>query len=216
LNDERTLTCLPYDSAMPQGRYRVIGDDGVAVGTEEFRCAPGPAGWRYVSEVDTHEYGPHRATVDIAVDAAWRIARVRVETGEHRLLLQPRNEALVGERDDEPIEVAWGPEDHLDYFTPATNLITCRRLGESAEVDVVFVDPFSLEPTRERQRYELLGPDEAETAVGRFAAHRWRYTSLGSGWTSLLWVAGDMVVRFDRIFELVWYEPGASGPRPLA
>ena len=201
---------------MPQGRYTVIGDDGDPVGTEEFRSAPGPAGWRYVSEVDTHEFGPHRATVDLAVDAAWRIARVRVETAEHRLLLQPGNGALAGERDGVPLEVAWGPEDHLDYLTPATNLITCRRLDRSAEIDVVYVDPFSLELTRERQSYELLGPDEAETPVGRFAAHRWRYTSLGSGWTSQLWVAGDLVVRFDRIFELVWYEPGATGPKPLA
>jgi hypothetical protein len=200
---------------MPQGRYTLIGDDGSAVGTEEFRCAPGPAGWRYVSEIDNHVYGPHRATVDLAVDAAWRIVRARVETADHRLLLQPRNGTLAGERDGEPIEVAWGPEDHLDYLTPATNLITCRRLGRSAEIDVVFVDPFSLEPTRVRQSYELLGPDEAETPVGRFAAHRWRYKSLRSGWTSLLWVAGDLVVRFDRIFELTWYEPGATGPRPL-
>ena len=91
---------------MPQGRYTVIGDDGVPVGTEEFRCAPGPAGWRYVSEVDTHEYGPHRATVDVAVDAVWRIARARVETAEHRLLLQPRNGTLAGERDGEPVDVA--------------------------------------------------------------------------------------------------------------
>jgi hypothetical protein len=80
----------------------------------------------------------------------------------------------------------------------------------------VYVDPYTLVPTRERQRYELLGPDEAETPVGRFAADRWRYTSIESGWTSLVWVAGDVVVRFDRIFELVAYESGASGPTPMA
>ena len=48
-----------------------------------------------------------------------------------------------------------------------------------------------------------------------FAATRWTYTSLDSGWTSDLWVAGDVVVRYDRIFELTWYDPGASGPRAL-
>lgn len=201
---------------VPVGRYNVIGDDGSEVGTEDFRCAPGPAGWRYVSEIDTNEYRPHRASVDVAVDSAWRIARVRVETQEHRLLLEPRDGSLEGALDAEPLAVAWGPQDHLDYLTPATNLITCRRLGESAEIDVVYVDQHTLEPTRERQRYELLGPDEAETPVGRFAADRWLYTSLGSGWTSRLWVAGDVVVRFDRIFELVRYEPGASGPTPIA
>jgi hypothetical protein len=198
---------------MPTGRYRVIGDDGATVGTEAFRCAPGPMGWRYVSQVDTNEYGPHQATVDIAVDSAWRIVRAHVRTEQgHELHLERGEGAMVGHRDGEPMELPYGPEDHLDYFTAATNLITCRRLQASAEIEVVFVDPFSLEPTRERQRYDLLGDGEVDTAVGRFQATRWRYTSLASGWTSELWVAGDVVVQYDRIFELTEYEPGATGP----
>jgi hypothetical protein len=200
---------------MPAGRYRVLGDAGDPVGTESFRCAPGPIGWRYVSEVDTNEYGPHRAGVDIAVDVDWRIVRVHVRTQRHELLLEPRDGTLVGTRDGEPLTLAWAPEDHLDYLTPATNLIACRRLQSSAEIDVVFVDPYSLQPTRERQRYDVLGPDQVDIAVGRFEAERWRYTSLGSGWTSELWVAGDVVVRYDRIFELIEYEPGATGPVPM-
>jgi hypothetical protein len=28
-------------------------------------------------------------------------------------------------------------------------------------------------------------------------------------------VAGDLVVRYERLFELVWLDPGASGPRPV-
>ncbi len=199
---------------MPQGRYTVIGDDGSSVGSEAFRCAPGPAGWRYVSEVDTNEYGPHRATVDVAVDAAWRIARCRVRTAEHELLLEPHDGTLEGHRDGESLALPWGPEDHLDYLTPVTNLISCRRLEVTAEIGVVFVDPFSLEATRERQRYELLGPDQVDTPVGRFGATRWRYTSLASGWTSELWVAGDVVVRYDHIFELVDYDAGSTGVRP--
>lgn len=200
---------------MPQGRYTVLGDDGDPVGTEDFRCAPGPMGWRYVSEISLDEHGGHHAVVDITVDVSWRIVRVRIETPVHRLILEPDGAKLVGEHNGGPLELIWGPDDHLDYLTPATNLITCHRLDASHEIDVVFVDPFSLEPRRERQRYEQLGPDEVDTPVGRFAADRWRYTALGSGWASLLWVAGDIVVRYDGIFELVGYEPGATGPRPV-
>jgi hypothetical protein len=152
--------------------------------------------------------------VDVAVDAAWRIVRLRVVTTHHQLQLEPREGVLAGSRDGEPLEVAWGPDDHVDYLTPATNLITCRRLGSTAEIDVLWVDPFTLVPTRERQRYERLGPNVVETPVGRFSAERWRYTSLGSGWASELWVAGDLVVRFDRIFRLEEYDPGATGQRP--
>jgi hypothetical protein len=48
--------------------------------------------------------------------------------------------------------------------------------------------------------------------VGRFDATRWTFTSLDSTWTSDLWVRGDVVVRYDRLFELSGYEAGASGP----
>ena len=104
---------------------------------------------------------------------------------------------------------------HLDYLTPAMNAITAKRLAETTEIDVVYLEPVTLEPTRVRQRYELLGTEEVETPVGRFRAHRWRYTALESGWTSELWVAEDVVVRYDRAFELIGYEAGATGPVPV-
>jgi hypothetical protein len=201
---------------MPTGRYTILGDDGRPVGTESFRCAPGPMGWRYFSDVDTTEHGRHHEVVDIAVDADWRIARVRIHTGAHELLLERHGDLISGWRDGVALELAFGPDAHLDYLTPATNLITTRRLTGTTEIDVAFIEPFTLEPVRERQRYERRGDEEVETAVGRFAATRWGYTSIDSGWSSDLWVAGDVVVRYDRIFELVDYEPGANGPRPIA
>jgi hypothetical protein len=199
---------------MPFGRYTVLGDGGEAVGTEEFRCAPGPMGWRYFSEVETADPSPHHETIDVAVDASWRIANVRVATGGHELLLRPGVDALTGYRDREAIEVPYGPDDHLDYFTPATNAITARRLAGTAEIDVVYLAPATLEPSRVRQRYELLGDERVETPVGAFDATRWRFTALDSGWTADLWVAADLVVRYERLFELVWLDPGASGPWP--
>ena len=77
-----------YAGSMPFGRYTVL-DDGEPVGTEEFRSAPGPMGWRSFSQVQTSDPSPHGETLDFAVDAGWRIARVRIDTGEHDLLLEP-------------------------------------------------------------------------------------------------------------------------------
>ena len=71
-------------------------------------------------------------------------------------------------------------------------------------------------PRMERQRYELLGEDEVATPVGRFAARRWRYTALSTGWTRDLWVARDVVVAYYGLYALEWYEAGASGPPVLA
>ena len=203
---------------MPFGRYTVFGDDGIPVGTEEFRSAPGPMGWRSFSQVQTSDPSPHGETLDFAVHADRRIARVRIDTGEHDLLLEPNagGDALVGYRDRRPIEIAYGPEVHLDYFTPTTNAITTHRLSGTDEIDVVYLQPVTLEPSRVRQGYELLGDERVRTPVGAFDATRWRFTALESGWTSDLWVAGDIVVRHERLFELEWLDPGASGPHPIA
>jgi hypothetical protein len=201
---------------MPAGAYSVLRPDGSVEGTEEFRCAPGPVGWRYFSEVDTTEPVPHHETIDVAVDAEWRPVRLRVDSGAHQLLLEAGGDRLTGWRDGESIETPWHPEMHLDYLSPAFNAITCRRLTASAEIEVVFVDPYTLEPQVVHQRYELRGGDEqVETPVGVFEATKWTYTALDSGWTSDLWSAHDVVVRYDRIFRLERYEAGASGPRPV-
>jgi hypothetical protein len=173
-------------------------------------------GWRYFSEVDTADPSPHHEVIDVAVDAAWNIARVRIDTGEHHLLLEPEGEMLVGFRDGTAIEVPFGPDDHLDYFTPATNLITTKRLATAAEIEVVYLAPVTLEVSRVRQRYEPRGTEEVDTPSGRFEAARWTFTALGSGWSADLWTAGDAVVAYERLFELAWYEPGASGARPVA
>jgi hypothetical protein len=198
---------------VPQGRYTVFDGEGAVAGTEDFRCAPGPMGWRYFSEIDTTRPQPHHETVDVAVDAAWRIARVRIDNGEHDILLEPRADTLAGYRDSTPIEIPYGPGLHLDVFTPATNAITCRRLEGTEEIDVIYLHPATLQPELVRQRYERRGDERVPTPVGTFDAARWTFTAMGSGWSADLWVAGDVVVKYETLFELERYEPGASGPR---
>jgi hypothetical protein len=200
---------------MPAGAYSVLASDGSVEGTEDFRCAPGPVGWRYFSELDTAEPVPHHETIDVAVDANWRPVRLRVDSGAHQLLLEADGDRLTCFRDRQPIERPWHPEMHLDYLSPAFNAITCKRLTGTTEIEVVFVDPYTLEPRVVRQRYDLRGDEEVETPAGTFDATRWTYTELDGGWTSELWCAQDVVVRYERLFRLERYEAGASGPRPV-
>src|SRR5438046_9626994 len=96
---------------MPFGQYTVFGEGGKPVGTEEFRCAPGPMGWRYFSQVEVTDPSPHKETLDFAVDASWRIARVRIATGEHEILLELGSGATMvgGYPDNEPIQPRTGP-----------------------------------------------------------------------------------------------------------
>lgn len=201
---------------MPAGAYRVMDGTGRPTGLERFRYAPGPAGWRYFSTVDTEDPEPHRESIDLVVDSAWSPVRLRVDTGSHELVLAAEGDRLSGIRDGERLEIPWHPGIDLDYLSPAFNAVTATRLEtsirEGSEIEVVYAAPVTLEPTMERQRYERLGVEEADTPVGRFEARRWRFTALSSGWTRDLWLAGDLVVAFEGLFELVEYDPGPGGP----
>ncbi len=201
---------------MPTGRYAVMNGKGTPVGTEEFRSAPGPAGWRYFSTIETSVPEPHREVVDLVVDDGWRPVRVRIDTGSHRAELAPDGDHVSGVIDGEPVALRWGPEREIDYLSPCFNAVTARRLGRTAEIDVVYLQPVTCRPVDLRQRYELLGHDEVTTPVGVFAATRWRYTELRGGFTALFWLAGDTVVEYEGVFRLEDYEPGAHGavPRP--
>lgn len=200
---------------MPMGRYRVMDGEGHPVGTEEFRCAAGPAGWRYFSRVETLLPEPHEEVIDLVVDAAWRPLRLRIDAGEHHLSVAVEDGRLSGVRDAEEIDLPFGPTTELDYLSPAFNAVTARHVDRTAEFDVVYLEPFTCRPVLERQRYELLGDDEAATPVGRFAARRWRYTSLRAGWTSTFWVAADVVVAYEGVFALEELDPGPGGPFAL-
>ncbi|MEX2457958.1 MAG: putative glycolipid-binding domain-containing protein [Actinomycetota bacterium] len=204
---------------MPIGTYRVMDGEGVPNGeVERFRCAPGPAGWRSVSEIDAVEPHPHAETVDITVDADWRPVRLRLDTGEHQLLARPAGDRLEIDLDGERRDLDWDPETELDYRSPAFNAVTVNRLHRAsvtaADLSVVFFEPFTCEPRIVPQRYELLDDGPVTTPVGEFQAERWRYTALDTGWTRAVWIAGDVVVAYEGAWELVEYEPGAHGAIP--
>ena len=200
---------------MPAGRYTVQDGSGRAVGTESFRCAPGPAGWRYFAEIETAVPEPHREIVDFVVDDAWRPVRLRIDTGSHDLAMVVEGGRATAVLDGAPVDVPFGAEVELDYLSPCFNAVTANRLGRTADIEVLYFRPVTCEPVPMRQRYELEGEEEIETPVGRLRAARWRYTALGSGFTRPLWVAGDLVVAYEDVFELAEYDPGRSGPFPL-
>lgn len=197
---------------MPLGRYVILDDDGGRRGTEDFRSAPGPIGWRYFSDVQIETGEPHHEIVDLVVDSSWRPVRTRIETGSHDILLTAKDDRLAGFRDRESVAIPWGPDTEIDYASPAFNVVTANRLRRSAEFDVVFLEPVTCEPVLQRQRYELIGDEEVETAVGPFEATRWQFTALSDGYSAGMWIVADVLVRYEGLYELEQYDPGATGP----
>ena len=203
---------------MPSGRYAVRGRSGDVVGTEDFRCAPGPMGWRYVSEIQRDEPTPHRETVDVVVDASWRI--VRDEDRDRVALDPPRAARRTHSKGSETgTRSRWRGDRRCTWTTSRRPSTRSRRTDWDGATDAQTSTSSSSSPSRSSRSRCVSGTscsdgNTVETPPGTFLAARWRYTALATGWTSELWVADDVVVRYDRAFELISYEAGASGPVP--
>ncbi|MGQ4413739.1 hypothetical protein ACN6LA_004477, partial [Streptomyces sp. SAS_269] len=66
---------------MPRGRYSLHDPhDRTPFAEEHFQCAPGPSGWRYVSQLTTPA-GDHRGSVDLALDDLGRPIRLELHSG---------------------------------------------------------------------------------------------------------------------------------------
>ena len=101
----------------------------------------------------------------------------------------------------------------MDFGSPCFPLATARRLGGSGEIEAIVIDGEAGELSTEHHRYEAGDEEEIATPVGRFVARAWRHVTAHSA--RALWNAGDVVVAGDGL-ELVAYDPGGQGPRPLS
>src|SRR3989442_11428183 len=111
---------------MPAGRYSILDDYGRPRGTEKFRSAPGPMGWRYFSDVQIETKEPHHEIVDLAVDSFWRPVRTLIETRSHSILLIAEGDRLSGLRDGRPPALPRLPGTRLDYASPPCNVVTAN------------------------------------------------------------------------------------------
>lgn len=77
---------------MPRGRYSLHDPhDHTPLAEEHFHCAPGPSGWRYVSQLTTPS-GDHSGSVDLALDELGRPIRLEL----HAASWQIRGAAIDG------------------------------------------------------------------------------------------------------------------------
>ncbi len=197
---------------MPAGQYRLITDGGEPLGFEAFRSAPGPVGWRYFSTTTLLDGGT--GNVDLSVNAAWEPMRVRIQNSAHHTLLLPRGETLQGILDEDELSIPFDRDRSIEYPSPAFLAAAARRFGDTAEVEALAIDPVTLQTRAETHRYENVGPEAIDTAAGTFDAEHWRFIAPRPRFSRSFWVAGDVCVAAEDLYELVSYEALSNGPRP--
>ncbi|MFD4388611.1 hypothetical protein [Streptomyces sp. NPDC058486] len=191
---------------MPRGRYSLHDPhDHTPLGEEHFHCAPGPSGWRYVSQITTPT-GDHRGSVDLAVDERGRPIRLEL----HASSWQVRGAALEG--------VTWVRTDptgthategnvraHAFTGTSPAFLIALTRLLRLAPGEpetrlrlVAFTDPV-LAPLTVDQSWALLKSEAHPTDNGLLTVDEYQVSTLDTGERHTVHIAGDVVLAAPGI-----------------
>jgi len=170
---------------MPRGAYLHLSS-GV---TEEFQCAPGPAGWRYVAP-----------GIDLTVDSRWRPARLELRTRTWSLrggaagrdLLWVRGTPAHGAREHSAEALAFLGD------SPAFLVAVARALnlapGDSATVPLVRITGDSLATRTTTHRWTLASVDHHPTDLGPLPVETWRTTDLETAETTEFHLAGDVLL----------------------
>ncbi|WP_328538426.1 hypothetical protein [Streptomyces sp. NBC_00344] len=191
---------------MPRGRYSLHDlHDHTPLGEEHFHCAPGPSGWRYVSQTTTPS-GDHAGSVDLAIDELGRPIRLEV----HAASWQVRGAAIEGVtwvRTDPTGAYATEGNAPAHAFTgtsPAFLVATARLLGLTPESPatrvrlVALTDPV-LAPRTVDQSWALLKSEAHATDNGPLLVDEYQVSALDTGEQYAVHIAGDVVLAAPGI-----------------
>ncbi|MFD5379354.1 hypothetical protein ACFWJE_33950 [Streptomyces griseoincarnatus] len=186
---------------MPRGRYSLHDPhDHTPLAGEHFQCAPGPSGWRYVSQLTAPD-GDHTGSVDLTLDALGRPLRLEL----HAASWQVRGAALDGVtwvRTDPTGTHATEGNVRAHAFTgssPAFLVATTRllRLTPSAAATrvrlVAFTGPV-LAPRTVDQSWALVDRETHATDNGPLTVDAYQVTALDTGEQHTVHLAGDVVL----------------------
>ncbi|MFF3910592.1 hypothetical protein ACFYZJ_32680 [Streptomyces sp. NPDC001848] len=201
---------------MPRGRYSLHDPhDQTLLAEEHFQCAPGPTGWRYVSQLTTPSGSgsggvPRKGTVagsvDLTLDELGRPIRLEL----HAAGWQVRGAALDGVtwvRTDPTGTHATEGNVRAHAFTgtsPAFLVATARllRLTPSSSATrvrlVAFTEPV-LAPRTVDQSWALVAREAHTTDNAPLVVDEYQVTALDTGERHTVHIAGDVVLAAPGI-----------------
>ncbi|MER5429365.1 hypothetical protein [Streptomyces sp. NPDC002588] len=191
---------------MPRGRYSLHDPhDHTPLAHEHFQCAPGPSGWRYVSQLTTPT-GDHTGSVDLTLDDLGRPLRLEL----HANSWQVRGAALDGvtwvRTDPTGTHATEGnaPAHAFTGTSPAFLIATTRllRLTPSTPATrvrlVALTDPV-LAPRTVDQSWALVKRQTHATDNAPLTVDEYQVTALDTGDRHTVHIAGDVVLAAPGI-----------------
>ncbi|RMI30235.1 hypothetical protein [Streptomyces triticirhizae] len=191
---------------MPQGRYSISDpEDGTPLGEERFRCAPGPAGWRYTGELTAPDGAP-RLDTDLTLDALGRQLRVELRAGGWQLrggaldgLTWVRMDAAGTTADEGNARAAAFSGPSPGFLVAVARLLRLGRDPEaerpgSARVRLVTVTPPALATRTRDESWTHLGSETHPTDSGPLIVDAYEVADLETGERHTVHLAGDVVL----------------------
>jgi hypothetical protein len=183
---------------VPKGTY--LYDDGAR---EVFSCAPGVAGWRYVSQ--TYDAaGDALGRVDVTVDEAWRQVRVQVASGEWTLrggVVGPDAVWVRGEG-EEQTQAAAGFTGRSPAFAIVTARLLALDLLDRRRIRLVGISEPALATLPVDEGWALVDVTEHETDLGALPVRRYEVADLTTAERRVVHLAGDVLLEGPGV-ELV-------------
>ncbi|MEV6754587.1 hypothetical protein [Streptomyces sp. NPDC051214] len=186
---------------MPRGHYSLHDPhDHTPLGEEHFHCAPGPSGWRYVSQ-RTAPSGEPTGSVDLALDELGRPIRLELHAGDWQI----RAAAIDGvtwvrtdptgthaTEDNAPAHAFTGTSPA--FLVATTRLLRLTPGSPATRVRLVaFTDPV-LAPRTLDQSWALLKSEAHATDNGPLIVDEYQVTALDTGEQHAIHIAGDVVL----------------------
>ncbi|MEV6109510.1 hypothetical protein AB0M28_33105 [Streptomyces sp. NPDC051940] len=190
---------------MPRGRYSLHDPyDDTPLGAEHFQCAPGPTGWRYVSQLTTPAGDP-AGSVDLTLDHLGRPVRLELHAGGW----QVRGAAMDGvtwvRTDAAGLDAREGnaPAPSFTGQSPAFLVATARLLnlaeGETRRVRLVALTPPVLAARTLDQSWTLAETRLHDTDSGPLRVRTYQVADMETGEQAEVHLAGDVVLAAPGI-----------------
>ncbi len=160
-----------------QWQISQLGHGGIIITSRaEFTAphpvAPQPQTWNLTYEVD-RAWSPVALSLRLEHDGQILTTTQRAETNRWVAQVESGSET-------KNYELPFSNRHEVDFGSTLFNTVTLLRtrppVGSTRELDVIFVDPASLIPTAQRQRYECLVEEKVQVPAGNFPALKYRMT----------------------------------------
>jgi hypothetical protein len=191
---------------MPRGHYSLHDThDHTPLGEEHFHCAPGPSGWRYVSQrVDPS--GAHSGSVDLTLDELGRPLRLELNAASWQVRAGALDGVTWVRTDPTGTHATEGnaPAHAFTGTSPAFLVATARllRLTPASPATrvrlVAFTDPV-LAPRTLDQSWALVNRETHATDNAPLIVDEYQVTALDTGEQHTVHLAGDVVLSAPGI-----------------